>query len=322
MDPPPYRFTAPADGKYFLLVGANDAAVSHGARCGYRLRIVPPGPDFRAIVIPHHQQQPTAEVIQAEGEVAYRCPNFGICPAQLVRRLEHFVSRGAMDIAGVGEKQAQLFVERGLVKDVADLYLLHAEQFKDIEGFGEKKIANLLAAIEDSKNRPLARLITGLGIRFVGEVAAQALAAAFGSLDALAAASSEQIVAIDGIGPAVAGSVAQFFSVPANQALVQKLTEVGVRAEGQPAAARAGDGLAGLTFVITGSLPTLTREQAEALIKSHGGKVTGSVSKKTSYVVAGASPGSKLEKAERLGVPVIDEAGLLELLSGGVKPAT
>src|SRR5262249_17290074 len=157
------------------------------------------------------------------------------------------------------EKQAQLFVERGLVKDVADLYLLRAEQFKDIEGFGEKKIANLLTAIEDSKNRPLARLITGLGIRFVGEVAAQALATAFGSLDALPAAGADQIGAIDGIGPAVAGSVAQFFSVPANQALVQKLTQVGVRAEGQPAAARAGDGLTGLTFVITGSLPALTR---------------------------------------------------------------
>jgi DNA ligase (NAD+) len=251
---------------------------------------------------------------RAEGEVAYRCPNFGICPAQLVRRLEHFVSRGAMDIAGVGEKQAQLFVERGLVKDVADLYTLTAAVFEGMEGFGEKRISNLLAAIEASKSRPLARLITGLGIRFVGEVAALALAAAFGSLDALASASAEQIVAIDGIGPAVAGSVAQFFSLPANQALVQKLKDVGVQTEGQPAAARASDGLSGLTFVITGTLPTMSREQAEQLIKSHGGKVTGSVTKKTSYLLAGEAAGSKLAKATDLKVPIIDEAGLLGMV--------
>jgi DNA ligase (NAD+) len=253
---------------------------------------------------------------RAEGEVAYRCPNFGICPAQLVRRLEHFVSRGAMDIAGVGEKQAQLFVERGLVKDVADLYTLTAAVFEGMEGFGEKRISNLLAAIEASKTRPLSRLITGLGIRFVGEVAAQALAAAFGSLDALAHAGVEQIVAIDGIGPAVANSVAQFFSLPPNQALVQKLKDVGVRTEGQPAAARASDGLSGLTFVITGTLPTMSREQAEQLIKSHGGKVTGSVTKKTSYLLAGEAAGSKLAKATELKVPIVDEARLLEMVGG------
>jgi DNA ligase (NAD+) len=251
---------------------------------------------------------------RAEGEVAYRCPNFGICPAQLVRRLEHFVSRGAMDIAGVGEKQAQLFVERGLVKDVADLYTLTAAVFEGMEGFGEKRISNLLTAIEVSKTRPLARLITGLGIRFVGEVAALALATAFGSLDALAGASAEQIVAIDGIGRAVANSVAQFFSLPGNRALVQKLKDVGVQTEGQPAAARASDGLSGLTFVITGTLPTLSREQAEELIKSHGGKITGSVTKKTSYLLAGEAAGSKLAKATELKVPILDEAGLQGLI--------
>jgi DNA ligase (NAD+) len=251
---------------------------------------------------------------RVEGEVAYRCPNFGICPAQLVRRLEHFVSRGAMDIAGLGEKQAQLFVERGLVKDVADLYTLDAAVFEGMDGFGEKKIANLLTAIAESKQRPLARLITGLGIRFVGEVAALALASAFGSLDALAGATTEQIVAIDGIGPAVANSVAQFFSLPANQALVQKLKDVGVQPTAQPAAARASDGLSGRTFVLTGSLPNLTREQAEELIKSHGGKVTGSVTKKTSYLLAGEAAGSKLAKATELKVPILDEAGLLALI--------
>ena len=248
------------------------------------------------------------------GEVAYRCPNFGICPAQLVRRLEHFVSRGAIDIAGIGEKQAQLFVERGLVKDVADLYTLDAAVFENMEGFGEKKISNLLTAIAESKQRPLARLITGLGIRFVGEVAALALASAFGSLDALAGATVEQIVAIDGIGPAVANSVAQFFSLPANHALVQKLKDVGVQPTGQPATARAGDQLSGRTFVLTGSLPNLTRAQAEALIKAHGGKITGSVTKKTSYLLAGEAAGSKLAKATELKVQILDEAGLLALI--------
>jgi DNA ligase (NAD+) len=258
-----------------------------------------------------------------EGEVAYRCPNFGICPAQLVRRIEHFVSRGAMDIAGVGEKQAQLFVERGLVRDVADLYALTAESFAGIEGFAEKRISNLLTAIEDSKNRPLARLITGLGIRFVGEVAAQALASAFGSLDALMAAEQEQIQAIGGLGPAVAASVVQFFGIPQNQEVVRKLKAAGVRttaqAEDRP---RLGDGLAGKAFVITGTLPSMTRERAAELIEAHGGKVTGSVTKKTSYLLAGADPGgTKYNRAVELNIPVLDEAALLAML-GEPTPAT
>ena len=254
-----------------------------------------------------------------EGEVAYRCPNFGICPAQLVRRLEHFVSRGAMDIAGIGEKQAQLFVERGLVKDVADLYTLTAESFAGMEGFAEKKIANVLGAIADSKERPLARLITGLGIRFVGEVAAQALASAFGSLDALMDAPPEQVQAIGGLGPAVAASVAQFFGMPQNRALVAKLQSLGVRTTAQPDdRPRLGDGLAGKTFVITGTLPSMTRERAAELIEAHGGKVTGGVTKKTSYLLAGADPGgTKYNKAIELKIPLLDEAGLLALLGEG-----
>jgi DNA ligase (NAD+) len=254
-----------------------------------------------------------------DGEVAYRCPNFGICPAQLVRRVEHFVSRGAMDIAGIGEKQAQLFVERGLIKDVADLYALTPASFAGLEGFAEKKIGNLLAAIEESKNRPLARLIVGLGIRFVGEVAAQALAPAFGSLDELMAAGAEQIRAIDGLGPAVAASVAQFFSIPQNQELVGKLQAVGVRTTADPGdRPRRGDGLDGKTFVITGTLPTMSRDQASALIEAHGGKVTGSVTKKTSFLLAGEAAGSKLAKATDLKVPILDEAGLLELIGASV----
>jgi DNA ligase (NAD+) len=255
---------------------------------------------------------------RAQGEVAYRCPNFGICPAQLIRRIEHFVSRGAMDIAGVGEKQAQLFVDKGLIKDVADLYRLRAEDFAGMEGFAEKKIANLLTAIEDAKTRPLPRLISGLGIRFVGGVIAQLLAERFGALEALADASAEEIDAVDGIGPAVANSVAQFFSVPENRALIAKLKDVGVQTAVAPSAsARAGDGLTGHTFVITGTLPSLSRERAEALIKAHGGKVAGSVTKKTSYLLAGADPGgTKYNKAVELGVPLLDEAGLLGLIGG------
>jgi len=257
---------------------------------------------------------------RAKGEVAYRCPNFGICPAQLVRRLEHYVSRGAMDIAGIGEKQAQLLVERAMVKDVADLYTLTAESFAGMEGFGDKKISNLLAAIADSKNRPLVRLIVGLGIRFVGEVAAQALAAGFGSLEALMNASAEQIDDVEGIGPVVAGSVAQFFSLEANRALVRKLKDVGVQTSQDIVAARAGDGLSGMSFVLTGTLPSMTREQAEDLIKAHGGKIAGSVSKKISYLVAGEAAGSKLAKARELNVPILDQDGLLALVGDGGSP--
>jgi DNA ligase (NAD+) len=206
-------------------------------------------------------------------------------------------------------------VELGLVKDVADIYLLRAEQLQGLDGFAEKRIANLLAAIEDSKQRPLQRLIVGLGIRFVGEVVAQLLAARFGSLDALAAATEQQIDDIDGVGPAIAASVAQFFHVPLNRDLVQKLKDVGVRTEADAPAQPRGDGLSGLTFALTGTLPSLSREAVTALIQSHGGKVTGSVTKKTSYLLVGAEPGgTKFNKAVELGVPQIDEAGLLALI--------
>ncbi len=251
------------------------------------------------------------------GEVAYRCPNFGICPAQLVRRIEHFVSRGAMDIAGIGERQAQLFVECGLVRDVADLYTLNAQSFEGMEGFGERRIGNLLQALEASKDRPLARLITGLGIRFVGEVGAQALAAHFGSLDALAHATETEIDDVDGIGPAIAASVVQFFALEQNQLLIKKLQSLGVKTDA-PTERRAPASavLAGQTFVITGTLPSMTREQAAELIAAHGGKVSGSVTKKTSFLLAGSDPGgSKYNKAVELGVPIIDAAALRERIA-------
>ncbi len=257
-----------------------------------------------------------------EGEVAYRCPNFGICPAQLVRRVEHFVSRGAMDITGIGERQAQLFVEKGMIKELAGLYDLRAESFEGLEGFGERRIANLLQALEQSKGRPLQRLIVGLGIRFVGEVAASALAARFGSIDAIMAASEAEIVGIDGIGPAVAASVSQFFSLEPNRLLIARLKAAGLRTEADPSTmVRASSQFDGKVFVITGSLPTLSREQAAALIASHGGKVTGSVTKKTSYLVAGADPGgTKVSKAQELKIPTLDEAGLLALLGPLASP--
>jgi len=256
---------------------------------------------------------------RAEGEVAYRCPNFGICPAQITRRIEHFVSRGAMDIAGIGEKQVQLFVERGWVQDVADLYMLTPDHFANVEGYGPKRVANLLSAIADSKNRPLHRLIVGLGIRYVGEVVAQILADHFGSLDALAAASADEIDALEGIGPAIAASVAEYFLRPESKALIAKLKRVGVRTEAQGTArASRGNALAGKTFVITGMLPSMSREEASALITAHGGKVSGNVSKKTDYLVIGAEPGgTKFAKAQELGIPMIDEAGLLALIGAG-----
>lgn len=248
------------------------------------------------------------------GEAAWRCNNFGICPAQLVRRLEHFASRAALDIVGLGERQAELFVQRGLVRDVADLFYLKAEDFAGLEGFGPKRIANLLNAIDAARQRPLERLIVGLGIRYVGTVAAQALVNALGSLDAIMNARQEELEQIPGIGPVVAASIVDFFAHPENRQLIEKLRAAGVQMNAGPQRERKSDVLAGQTFVLTGTLPSLTREQASALIIAHGGKVTDSVSKKTNYVVAGVNAGSKLAKAQQLGIPVLDEAALLALI--------
>ncbi|WP_322820806.1 NAD-dependent DNA ligase LigA [Chloroflexus sp.] len=255
-----------------------------------------------------------------EGEAAWRCNNFSICPAQLVRRVEHFVSRSALDIVGMGERQAELFVQRGLIRDVADIFFLKADQLAELEGFGPKRIANLLAAIDAARHRPLDRLLVGLGIRYVGTVAAQTLVAALGTLDAIMVARQEELEQIPGIGPVVAASIVDFFSRPANRALIEKLRAAGVQMGGVSGPTRQSDTLAGKTFVLTGTLPSLSREQASALIVAHGGKVTDSVSKKTSYVVAGANAGSKLTKALQLGIPVIDEAGLLALIGTTAEP--
>ncbi|MEL7590394.1 MAG: NAD-dependent DNA ligase LigA [Anaerolineaceae bacterium] len=246
------------------------------------------------------------------GEVAYYCVNAS-CPAQLVRNVEHFVSRGAMDIEGLGIKIVGQLIESGSVKDVADLYLLTEEQLLKLEGFAIKKAQNLLNAIEASRNRPLDRFITALGIRGVGEVAASELARHFKSLDFLTQAAVDEIQQIGGIGPNIALSIRDWIDRPANQQLLEKFRQIGIWPEviGNSATSTA---LSGLTFVITGTLPTLSREDAEAMIARHGGKTTGSVSRNTSYLVLGENPGSKLEKAKSLGVKIISEHELLDLM--------
>lgn len=255
-------------------------------------------------------------VTQPEGEVAFYCTN-SACPAQLVRGVEHFVSRGAMDIEGFGIRQAELFVAEGFIHDLADVYYLPWDKIAQLEGYGDKRIANLQAAIEASKDRSLARVLTALGIRGVGGTVAEALADHFGSVERLMAAGEEEITSIPGIGPKLAASVREWFSHPPNRRVIEKLAAAGVRLEAAPAATGGGQELAGQTWVITGTLPTLSREAATALIKAHGGKVTGSVSAKTSFVLAGDKPGSKLDNARKLGVPVVDEATLRRMVAEG-----
>jgi len=253
-------------------------------------------------------------VAQPEGEVAYYCTN-SACPAQLVRGVEHFVSRGAMEIDGFGIRQAELFVEQGYIKDLADIYFLPWDEIMALDGYGEKRVANLQAAVEASKARPLARVLAALGIHGVGGVVAEALAGHFGSVQRLLAADPAEMETIPGIGPKLAAVVHEWFSHAPNRAMVQKLAAAGVRlAEEAPAVAAGPQSLAGQTWVITGTLPTLSREAAAALIKAHGGKVAGSVSSKTSYLLAGDKAGSKLDSAQKLGVPVVDEETLRRLV--------
>ncbi|MCK6539014.1 MAG: NAD-dependent DNA ligase LigA [Anaerolineales bacterium] len=257
-----------------------------------------------------------------EGEVAWYCVN-AACPAQLVRNVEHFVSRGAMDIVGMGIKIVEKLIETGKVRDVADIYtltradILEAVTKKDRKTDKEPpgKIAdNLLASIETSKSRSLARLITALGIRGVGEVSAGDLAAHYGNLDALSKAGVDDLQQIEGIGPNIAEGIVDWFSRPFNQKVLKKLKAAGVWPQAQKTEGRRQEGaFTGLTFVITGTLPTWSREEAKAFIESHGGKVTDSVSKKTGYLVLGENPGSKFEKAKALGVKIIGEEELRKL---------
>jgi DNA ligase (NAD+) len=250
------------------------------------------------------------------GEVAWYCVNAS-CPAQIIRNLEHFVSRGAMDIVGLGIKIVELLVSAGIVHDVADLYSLNKEDLLGLEGFADKKAGNILQAIADSRARPLAKLITALGIRGVGEVNAAELAKFYSDLDMLSRARLEDLQLIEGFGPNIAQAIVDWFSRPANRILIQKLFAAGVWPRAEPGSMKSVAGaqpLAGFTFVITGTLPSLSREQAKELIESYGGKVTDSVSIKTDYLVLGENPGSKLAKAQSLGVQTLDEPGLRKLV--------
>jgi len=253
-----------------------------------------------------------SRIHKSEDEVAYRCVN-AACPAKRKESLLHFAGRHAMNVDGLGWKLVDQLVDKGLVKDVADLYKLDLETLAELERMGEKSAQNLLDEIEASKKSTLARLIYALGIRFVGERTGQLLAEHFGSMEKLAEASEEELTAVHEVGPKVAASIAEFFSEPANKKLIKKLKDAGLRMTEERKTPK-DTRLAGKTFVLTGTLERWTREEAKELIESRGGKVTDSVSKKTSFVVAGTEPGSKLDKAKALGVSVLDEAAFVKLI--------
>ena len=246
--------------------------------------------------------------------VALRCTN-SLCPAQVARSIEHFASKGAMNIDGLGPQIVELFILNGIIKDAADLYSLRCEDIEGLERMGKKSAQNLVSAIESSKNVGLARLVYALGIREVGEVASAALASTFGTLDRIISATKEEISAIENFGEVTADYVVDFFSHSQNIDLCKRLSDAGVITVDN--STPAGDLLAGSTFVITGTLPTMSRDEASALIKQNGGKVSGSVSKKTSFVLAGEAAGSKLTKAQELGIKIISEDELLEMINNG-----
>ncbi len=254
-------------------------------------------------------------LVRPDDEVVWRCPNTS-CPARLRRSLLHFASRRALNIEGLGEALVDQLAERGLVRDVADLYALDAEAVGALDRMGPKSAQKLLAQIERSKQAEFWRVLFGLGIRHVGERGAQALAAAFGSMDALAAAPAAAMQNARDIGPVVAAAVREYFDEPHNLALVGRLRAAGLRLESAGEGTLADQTLAGATFVLTGTLAGMTRDEAAAAIAARGGRVSGSVSRKTSYVVAGAEPGSKLDKARELGVTVLDEEAFSRLIMG------
>jgi DNA ligase (NAD+) len=252
-----------------------------------------------------------------EGEAVWRCENSS-CPSKLRRGLEHFASRGAMNIEGLGESLIGQLIANGLVASYADVYRLTAPALEGLERMGRKSAANVLAEIEKSRSNEVWRLLYGLGIRHVGERGAQVLIDHFGSLDAIEAASREELERVREVGPVLAAAVRTWFDEPRNRELVARLREAGVRTVGERKAARSGpQPLAGKTFVITGTLEAMSREEAAARIEALGGKVTGSVSKKTSYLVVGAEAGTKLDKARALGVAELDEPAFLGLIMNG-----
>jgi len=257
-------------------------------------------------------------LVRLEGEADHHCVNVE-CPEQQVQRIVYFAGRAAMDIEGLGEERVRQFVDAGLLHDAADIYTLTVERLVPLERMATKSAENLVAGIAASRTRGLDRVLVGLGIRHVGPTAARALARALPSLEAIETAPVETLTAVDGVGAVIAQSIERFFAVPENRALVERLRVGGVELTGPAPAPGTGEPgpLTGLAFVLTGGLEGFTRDEAEAAVEARGAKVTSSVSKRTSYVVAGESPGSKLAKAESLGVPVIDEAAFVELLEHG-----
>jgi DNA ligase (NAD+) len=251
------------------------------------------------------------KVVRTEGEVDYRCVNAN-CPAKLLGTILHFASRGVMNIDGMGESLVSQLMERGLVKNVADIYDLSKKDLLSLERFADKSAQNILDEIEKSKTLPLERVIYGLGIRMVGERTAQFLAEHFGSMDALMNATQEELEQVNEVGPRIAESISEFFHEPKNRQLVRRLRDAGLTFSGKRR--ERGTKLAGKTFVLTGTLAKYSRDEAKKLIEDAGGRVSGSVSKKTDYVVAGNDAGSKLDKAKELGVPVIEEAEMERLV--------
>ncbi|MBO7275533.1 MAG: NAD-dependent DNA ligase LigA, partial [Clostridia bacterium] len=245
-----------------------------------------------------------------EDDAFVRCSGDS-CPAQLSRRLEHFASRDAMDIEGLGPAIVDMLLEEGLVQDAADLYSLQAQDIAALPGMGEKSALKLISAISDSKAQPLSRLLFAFGINQVGQKAATILAEEYGDIDTLVSADAESLTAIRDIGGITADNIVSWFGRESSKMLVDKLKAAGVNMT-QPKTER-GTALEGKTLVVTGTLPTLSRKEAQELIEKHGGKAAGSVSKKTDFVVAGEDAGSKLTKAQELGIPVIDEAELLRM---------
>jgi DNA ligase (NAD+) len=269
----------------------------------------------RRIEPPTHCPYCGSPTIRREGEIAIYCSNQD-CPERLLNGIAYFVSRGVMDIEGLGWRLVRQLVDAGLVHDVADLYALTMADLLPLEGFAEKKAQNLLDAIAASRARPFERVLTALGISGVGSTVAALLIEHFPSMDALMSASQEEIDAIPGMGPQTSAAIIDFFADPRNRALIEKLRAAGLRMAQEEAAGAEPQTLAGMAFVLTGTLPTLSREEASDLIHAHGGRVSGSVSARTSYVVVGEAPGSKVQKAQELGIPTLDEDGLLALIEG------
>ncbi len=289
------------------------------------VRVVREGADRRPFALPPRCPACEAPVVRERGEAVARCVNVS-CVARLKESILHFARRTALDVDGVGEWLVDALVDGGLVKDLADLYGLRAEQLADLTKrtkvsparLGEKSAARIVAGLERSKDAPLARLVFGLGIRHVGERTAALLAGRFRGLDAIAAASGEALEEVEAVGPRIAESVRAYFASSRNRGLMERLRAHGLRFD-EPEGGAAGPALplSGKVFVLTGALAGLSRDEAKARIEAAGGKVSGSVSRNTDYVAAGDKPGSKLRKAEQLGVAVLDEAGLLEMLSAG-----